>query len=237
MIGLVVELILSWAMLRLIEKKDLSVLGIRPNRSRSGNFLFGLCAAAACCFLYFFFSEYFAHGSWTLNTAFTGRAFVSGIGWTLKSVLFEELIFRGALLYIAINRLGQNRACLLSAAAFGIYHWFSFGVLGNPILMAIVFGMTGLWGLTFAWAFAQTKSMYLPTALHLGWDAVAIVGFSQGPLGRQLLIAGVKPQPTGLLSLATFLFQIFSVPLIAYGYLRHLETYNGGRLEVGKQST
>ncbi len=221
MIGLIVELILSWTILWLFEKQNLSVLGLRPNGSRLRNLLFGFGAAAACCVLYFFFSEHLAHGSWTLDKTFTVRKLVSGMGWTLKSVLFEELIFRGALLYIAIKRLGQNRACLLSAIAFGIYHWFSFGVLGNPILMVIVFCMTGLWGLTFAWAFAQTKSMHLPTALHLGWDAVAIIVFSQGPLGQQLLIASVKPQPSGLVSLATFIFQIFSVPLVAYGYLRH----------------
>jgi membrane protease YdiL (CAAX protease family) len=220
MIGLIVELILSWAILWLVERQNLSVLGLRPNRSRVGNLLFGFFAATTCCCLYFFFSEHLAHGSWTFDKTFTARKLLSGIGWTLKSVLFEELIFRGALLYIAIKRIGQNHACLLSAAAFGIYHWFSFGVLGNPVLMVIVFCMTGLWGLTFAWAFAKTKSMYLPTALHLGWDAVAIIVFSQGPLGQQLLIASVKPQPSGLVSLATFIFQILSVPLIAYGYLR-----------------
>lgn len=34
----------------------------------------------------------------------------SGMGWVLRSVLFEELVFRGAVLYILIQKLGPRKA-------------------------------------------------------------------------------------------------------------------------------
>ncbi len=38
-------------------------------------------------------------------------------------------------LYIAIKKLGVTKACILSAICFGIYHWFSHEVIGNPVQM------------------------------------------------------------------------------------------------------
>jgi membrane protease YdiL (CAAX protease family) len=56
--------------------------------------------------------------------------------FVLDSVVHEELLFRGCLLYRAVRWLGPWRAVWLDAAAFGIHHWFSDGVLGQPVAMA-----------------------------------------------------------------------------------------------------
>jgi hypothetical protein len=58
---------------------------------------------------------YFADQQWKLNPALSANLILTGIWWNVKSVLFEELIFRGVLLYILIKRLG----------AFKSYHYFS----------------------------------------------------------------------------------------------------------------
>ncbi len=58
---------------------------------------------------------------------------MDSIRWNINSVLFEELLFRGYLLYKAIEWLGARKGCFLSAIAFGVYHWFSYGVIGNVI--------------------------------------------------------------------------------------------------------
>jgi hypothetical protein len=134
-------------------------------------------------------------------------------------VLYEELIFRGALLYILIKKLGVKTACLTSAIGFGVYHWFTSGAMGNPLQMTFVFVMTGIWGAMFAMAFARTKSLYLPIGLHFGWNFISTVIFSQGPLGIQLLNGSGGQKLGGALSVIVFLFQLSAVPLITYWYL------------------
>ena len=94
------------------------------------------------------------------------------------------------------------------------------GAFGNPVQMIFIFCMTGIWGFMFAMAFAKTKSLYLPIGLHLGWNLISTVIFSQGPLGNQLLISNCGQKLGGILSLVVFLFQVFAVPLIIYWYLK-----------------
>ena len=97
-------------------------------------------------------------------------------------------VFRGYLLYQAIRFLGSRRAVWLDAAAFGIYHWFSYNAFGNPIAMTYIFVLTGAYGYMWALAFAVTGSIAAPIGLHLGWNVVSYLVFSAGPLGRGILV-------------------------------------------------
>ncbi|MGK2860827.1 MAG: lysostaphin resistance A-like protein [Chitinophagaceae bacterium] len=234
MVGIIVELIISWLLLWFICKKHLLVLGFIPTKTRFGNFLFGFLTAAICCTIYFLSFTAFANSRWTLNKEISNKILAESSWWTLRSVLYEELIFRGALLYIAIQKFGTKTACLISAVSFGVYHWFSMGALGNPMQMVFLFFMTGIWGFMFAMAFAKTKSLYLPIGLHFGWNLVSTVVFSQGSLGNQLLIHKYGQQLSGLLSIAVFLFQVFSVPFFTYWYLKG-HSFNKKQLHGDKE--
>lgn len=222
MAGIIVELIISWLLLWFICKKHLSILGFTPTKTRFLNFLFGFLAVAICCTIYYMSFTVFANNSWTINEVFTRQKMAISSWWTFISVLFEELIFRGALLYILIQKFGLKAACILSAISFGVYHWFSMGAFGNPVQMIIIFCMTGIWGFMFAMAFAKTKSLYLPIGLHFGWNLISTVVFSQGPLGDQLLINTGGQKVGELLSLVFFIFQLFAVPFITFWYLNRL---------------
>lgn len=156
-----------------------------------------------------------------VNPGFDLTTFLNSTYWMLKSVLTEELLFRGALLYIAIKKLGIRNACLLSSVAFGIYHWFSYGVWGNVVQMIYIFILTGVGGLLFACSFALTKSIYLPVGLHLGWNLVSVVVFSQGQLGNQWLITSGGNPLTGFWTIIFFIYQITILPFAAYLYLRN----------------
>jgi CAAX protease family protein len=220
MLGLIVELIISWLLLWFFCKESLSVLGIVPTKKRIANLSFGFLIAAICCTVYYLSFSVFTTQRWTLNHAFTARELAGSFLWMLTSVLYEELLFRGALLYILIQKLGVKTACIISAVCFGIYHWFTSGALGNPVQMAFIFIMTGIWGFMFAMAFAKTKSLFLPIGLHFGWNFISTVVFSQGPLGNQLFV-GAGGQPLGVfLSILVFVFQLFAVPLISYVYVK-----------------
>lgn len=222
MFGIIVALILSWLLLWLMTGKRLDAIGWKPSKYRLHEWVTGLLLAAAVCTVYHLMVTLAAGNGWVKNPQFHTTMFLSGSWWIVKSVVFEELVFRGALLYIALQKLGVKLACLLSAIAFGIYHWFSYQAFGNPVQMTLIFFMTGIFGWMLAFAFARTGSIYLPLALHLGWNLVQILVFSNGPLGRQLFSKINDHKPEGLVSLSIFLFQVVALPLLVLLYLRYV---------------
>jgi len=219
MIVTLIILLLSEILLWLVYKKHIGVLGLIPNAKRLKQFLFGFLVTASCCVLYFLLMAVVEKDKWRLNESITVKAVLSSILWVINSVLFEELIFRGALLYIAIRKIGTTKAILLSAAVFGIFHWVNLGIWGNLVPMIYIFILTATWGVMFAWAFAKTQSLYLPFGLHLGWNLFNIVVFSSGPLRDQLLIkvktAAHQDMNIGY-SIALLLLQVLLAPAILY---------------------
>jgi len=222
MIGIIIELGISWLVLWFIEKKDLSVLGLFPTKVRTIQLILGLLLAAACCTIFNMATVAFVNNSWIYNREINVAGLLTSSWWVLKSVLFEELIFRGALLYIAIKRIGMVKGCYLSAACFGIYHWFSQNVLGNPLQMGFIFIITAIAGLMFAFSYVRTNSLYLPIGLHFGWNLVNIVVFSNGPLGSQLFTRLTDIQPQGILSILIFLFQVLALPMLTWWWLERI---------------
>lgn len=225
MAGIIVALLISWILLWFWDKKRLSVLGLRPTKNRIVAFAAGFFLAGITCSVYHIMAVAAAGNQWTLHTGFTLQAALAGSWWTLRSVLYEEFIFSGALLYIAIEKLGLKIACLLSAICFGVYHWFSYNVFGSPVQMIIVFLFTGFFGYSLAFAFAKTKSVYLPIGVHFGWNLLNIVVFSNGPLGPQLLAKMNTNKPEGLVSLFLFLFQAFAIPALTLWYANRRAAY------------
>ena len=213
MIGIIVQLAVSWLIVWLFEKGNLSVLGFFPTKRRLLDFGIFFFITALCCSSDFFMRMWFAGQQWKLNPHLSPELILTGIWWNIKSVLFEELIFRGVLLYILIKKMGALKAIFISAIAFGIYHWFSFEIMWDIKQMAIVFIMTGTMGLLYAYGYAKTFSLYIPCAIHLGWNATRSVLFSEGIIGNQILVQ-VKPVPEMQVSYFTF-FCIVFLPIIS----------------------
>jgi membrane protease YdiL (CAAX protease family) len=196
MVGILVQLAISWLIIWFFEKKNLSVLGLCPTKRRLVDFILFFLLACLCCSIGFVLKIYFFKERWEVNPNLTVNLVLEGIWWNLKSVLYEELIFRGVLLYLAIKKLGEVNGIVLSAMAFGIYHWFSFNVFWDPKMMTFVFLYTGVMGLVWAYAYAKSKSLYIPIAIHLGWGLIQQVLFSSEPIGNQVLIPGPKAEVT-----------------------------------------
>ena len=219
MIGILVQLAISWLLIWFFEKNNLKVLGLSPTKIRLIDFVLFFLIACLCCASGFLLKIYFFKDQWVVNPNLTTELVWEGIWWNVKSVLFEELIFRGVLLYIAIKKLGEVKGIILSAVAFGIYHWFSFNAFGNPTTMAFIFLYTGVMGLVWAYAYAKSKSLYIPIAIHLGWGLIQQVLFSSGPIGNQVLLPG-HPKIEVTVSYFTLytvqLFPIVFTPLFLY---------------------
>ena len=221
MIGILVALAISWLLLFLIEKENILALGFLPIAKRLKQFLIGFLITGILCVLAQFLEVYLKSSTWILNENMTGEIILKSFWWDFKSVLTEELIFRGAILYILIQIVGSRKSILISAIAFGIYHWFSYGVLGNVMAMILVFIGTGLMGYAWAWAFSKTKSIMLPFGLHLGWNFIYNTIFSNGPLGEVLLISKGGNELTDWISVLNFISGLVIIPFLVLIYVRY----------------
>jgi membrane protease YdiL (CAAX protease family) len=212
MAGIIVQLIISWLLVWVVERKNLGVLGLLPTEKRVLDFALFFAITCICCTSGFFMKMIIANQQWQINPALSFSLVAEGVRWNIISVLFEELIFRGVLLYILVKRIGATKAILISAVAFGIYHWFSFQVFGNPVQMAFVFVITGSMGLVLAYAYAKTLSLYLPVGIHFGWNLTQNFIFSDGPIGNGIFIQA-NPQPFRTDSYLIFISVTF-LPLV-----------------------
>jgi len=220
MIGILIAIVISWLLLHLIEKKNILALGFLPLAKRLKQFFIGFLITATLCILVQYLQASLKSSTWTLNENITNGIILKSFWWDFKSVLTEELIFRGALLYVLIQKIGSKKSILISTIAFGIYHWFSYGVLGNVIAMILVFIGTGLMGYAWAWAFSKTKSIMLPFGLHLGWNFIYNTIFSKGPLGELVLISKGGNELTDWISLWNFVSGLFIVPILVLIYVK-----------------
>ena len=221
MIGVLVILAVSWLLLYLIEKKNILALGFLPLAKRGKQFLVGFIITAILCAIVQYIEAILKSSAWILNKNISGSIVLKSFWWDFTSVLTEELIFRGALLYILIQKIGPQKSILISAIAFGVYHWFSFGVLGNIVAMVLVFVGTGLMGYAWAWAFSKTKSIALAFGLHLGWNFVYNTIFSKGPLGQLVLIPEGGNELYGRLSLLNFVIGMVIIPILILIYVKY----------------
>ena len=192
MLGIAVQLALSWLILWLVEKKNLSVLGLYPTSSRMKALLILFVAASVCSLFETGLRMQFFKERYQLNPLFNYKMLLEGFRWNLISVLYEELIFRGALLYILMKRWGPKPGMLLSAITFGIYHWFSYNLFGNVPGMIYTFIITGCMGWVLAFAYVKTKSMYMAIAFHLGWNFTSGFIFSRGSAGSGVYVPVVQ---------------------------------------------
>lgn len=213
MLGIFVQLLISWIIIWFFEKGNLDVLGFYPNRKRFLGFALFFIVTALCSSSDYFMRMLLAKEAWVFNPKLSAGLILTGTWWNIKSVFFEELIFRGVLLYILIKKLGSTKAIIISSIAFGIYHWFSHEVIGQPLPMLITFLTTGLMGLVYAYGYAKTFSLYIPIAIHLGWNLVRSVIFSETVIGEQLLVQ-VKPVPEVTVSYFVY-FCIVYVPILS----------------------
>ena len=223
MIGAVVELFLSWLLLRLMGYRNLEALGFYPNKKRLLQFLSGVTLSVALVCLLQYVLSVLVHNPWRVNPRYTLHILGSEAYYLVKSVAYENLIFFGALLYILIDKLGIGRAVAIASVAFGIYHWFSWGVFGQPWSMLIDFVILGSMGLAFALSFAWTKSSYLPFALHFGVD-MAMMFLFPGKKGNDptLFIHAFAQDPyapQGIMSIVYVTIYFGWIPLTCLVYI------------------
>ena len=122
------------------------------------------------------------------------------------------------------------KGMIISSIAFGIYHWFSYGIIGNIPQMIYIFIVTGCMGWVLAYAYVKTFSLYIPIAIHFGWNLVHGFIFSMGSIGNGVFIP-VNGQPKVTISYFVYYF-ITLAPMIAVLVVNYYLLKRRRRIEV-----
>ncbi|MEY8848236.1 CPBP family intramembrane glutamic endopeptidase [Psychroserpens sp. XS_ASV72] len=206
MLGLLVIIVISWLLLHFIENKSIDALGVVPNLHRISQFFIGCFIITIVVLISIYVETIVLNVKWQFNEV-NYRTIFNAFVYHLRSALTEDLLFRGAILYILIQRIGATKAIWLSAILFGIYHWFSYGIIGErAILMAYVLLITGCTGYVWAYSFYKTKSIALGLGFHLGYNLVMSFFFESQPYGQLIMEMTSKE---ALFGWSEFMFSMF----------------------------
>ena len=220
MIQIIGLLAISWLIVWLLERKNLSVLGLTPNKERLKLIFILFIVTAICCATTFLLKMYFAKEQYILNPKLTANLFFAGVWETLRGVLTEELLCRGVLLYILIIKIGAKWAIFISSVVFGLLHWLNNGIFGNIIQMTVIFAFTVGMGLLLAYSYAKTYSILIPTAIHFGWNLTQNFIFPERPEGNHIFVLAGTPPIVTVSYFVFFLLLLFpKVSAIGLDYL------------------
>lgn len=185
MLGLLVIIVVSWGLLHLILNKNIESIGIVPSGKRTIQFVIGMVFIMIITLLNIYIETIVLDIDWKLQYSINYHSILNAFVYHLRSALTEDLVFRGAILYILINKLSVNWGLLISALCFGIYHVFSYGLTEAkiiPILYVIL--ITGFTGYVWAYTFHKTKSIMLGLGFHLGINLLNTFFFESQPYGE-----------------------------------------------------
>ena len=200
MIGLLVIIIVSWVLLYLIEKRNIEAIGLIPYGYRLLQFGVGLLFITAIVLVNIRVETQVLNIEWHYNQDFKYADVLNAFIYHLRSALTEDLVFRGAILFILIQRLGFKWALLISALIFGVYHVFSYGMTNESIIPIVyVILVTGFTGYVWAYAFYKTGTIWMGLGFHLGYNLVMSCFFESQPFG-QILFSEISQTEIGELN-------------------------------------
>jgi hypothetical protein len=196
---------------RFIDHRPLKTFGITLQNCHR-HLIGGLAIAAVMTAMVLAGSYIFGyvHIAWT-GSQVPVSTLVATAAVLIVAAAVEELMFRGLPLQILSEGIGQWPGILAISGLFGAAHWTN----PNSSLLGTV--NTILAGVLLSLAYFKARSLWLPYAIHLGWNAGIgfVLGMSlsgidlaslwtTGVAGRDLILGGGYGPEGGLLT--TFIF-------------------------------
>lgn len=201
MIGIIVLTGVSWLMLRFVVKKNLFTLWFTPASEKGIEILIGLTITLAAFGVPLGLKTLVYSINWQLNPDADPTTLLNSLFFYFKSIMFEELIFRGAILTLLAHFTKNKTAILISAISFGVYHWFSYGMFGSGIIpMIYIFLLTGGMGLVWATIYIKTNSIVMPAMIHLSWNYMSALFLDYQPFGQLLFKANIALEYSSLVN-------------------------------------
>jgi len=178
----------------------------------------------------FLLKMYFAQEEYLVSQSFTAKTLLLVTWYQFRTVLTEELLCRGALLYILLKKIGQTKAVIISSIIFALLHWINAGVWGNLTQMIIVFTFTFSMGLLLAYSYARTFSLLIPLAIHYGWNLTQNYIFPGTTTGNHIFTLAAPP-PTVTISYLAF-FTMLLLPKISVLVIDYLIVKRHQQVEI-----
>jgi len=171
-------LLVSWASLRFLDRLKFGALGFSLHSTWRREVLFGFTISAAMIIVIVGLQS--IAGTRVRLNPFWFRA--EGVDWSALGVVskellmalallilagaFEELVFRGYAFQTLLRGISLVVPILALSAFFALGHW------NNPSRTLFSTVNTVLAGVWLAVAYLKTRSLWFPTALHVGWNYV-----------------------------------------------------------------
>ncbi|MDX1910687.1 MAG: CPBP family intramembrane glutamic endopeptidase [Saprospiraceae bacterium] len=220
MLQIIGLLAISWLLIWLFEKGNLSVLGLTPTKYRLRYFSILFIVSAMLSATTFLLRMYFAQEEYVVSQSLTTKSMLLETWYQFRTVLTEELLCRGALLYILIKKIGKTKAVIISSIIFATLHWINAGVWGNLTQMIMVFTFTFSMGLLLAYSYARTFSLLIPFAIHYGWNLTQNYIFPDTSTGNHIFTLAA-PAPIVTISYLAF-FTMLLLPKILVLVINYL---------------
>lgn len=172
-------LLVSWGSLRLMDRLPLRSLGFSLHSNWRREILFGL-ALSLTMIVMIVGLQAVGGGTRTQPNPFWFKA--GGIDWAALGVVikemlmalvllilagaFEELVYRGYAFQTLLRGISPILPILFLSVFFALGHW------NNPSRTVFSTINTILAGIWLSVAYLKTRSLWFPTALHVGWNYV-----------------------------------------------------------------
>lgn len=208
--------VISWLLLRMLAGQSLYVLGWMPPPQMIRYAIILLLITSLSASLSFVLRIGIAQEKYILNAGFRGGDLLAACWQTFRSVLTEELLFRGALLYILLQRFGAKPAVGITAVLFAGFHWLDPKLWTRPEEFILVFLFTFLMGMVLATAFVRTQTIWIPILIHLAWNLVQQVLFPVMPGGVSVFVLAAEP-PVVTISYFELFILLFLPKLLVVG--------------------
>ena len=212
-----------WLTVRFVDHRPFSAFGIGFIPMWRRHLLFGLGLAAGMlavlfggCFLLGFVRIHWTAGQVPVTTL------LATFSLLLVAALNEEMLFRGLPLQLLIDAVGEWPAIIGLSALFGAIHWQNENSSYLGIFNTVVAGVL------LSLAYVRTRSLWLPYAIHVGWNVGLgfVLGFrlsgydiaslwTTGIAGSENILGGDYGPEGGLL--VTFIFAASAVIVNRHG--------------------
>ncbi len=154
--------------MRIFDRRPLADIGLATTSGAGRNFCLGLLFGGGSAALMLLAPLLAGSGHLVpkAETQFTWGSLIFYLAILVFGAAGEELIFRGYIFQLLIEKIGPFATILPAGVLFGLGHSW------NPSATTLGIVNTILWGILFGYAFLRSHDLWLPIGLHYGWNAV-----------------------------------------------------------------